>query len=104
MISQPRSDSLKLIIYSSAPAEKVNPSRMPSSYVSHMMPPDSSACTIKRYGATNRKANSTGSVTPVTNAVSAATLNCLAVFGFKSSRASWMIAKAMAGRANMMTG
>ncbi|MNP40379.1 hypothetical protein D3C76_1340180 [compost metagenome] len=57
-----------------------------------------------RYGATNKKANSIGSVTPVSREASAAVRKVLRILGFRSSRASWIIARATAGSANIIIG
>ncbi|MOA47887.1 hypothetical protein D3C78_1705650 [compost metagenome] len=69
-----------------------------------MIMPDNNACMTYKYGATNKKANSTGSVTPVKKDARAAYIKVLRILGFRSSRASWMIAKAIAGRANIIVG
>ena len=49
-------------------------------------------------------ANSSGSVTPVKNEANAAAIIKDAVNFFLSSRAVWYIAKAPAGRPNIITG
>ena len=56
---------------SNSPALKPNPSRISKAFASAIDVPVSTACTTYSGQATNMKANSMGSVTPVRNAVSA---------------------------------
>ncbi|CAH0323762.1 hypothetical protein SRABI80_04902 [Peribacillus frigoritolerans] len=66
--------------------------------------PVNKACTTNRAGATNMKANSKGSVTPVKNeAKPAASINEATCFFFRDF-AEWYMARAAAGKPNIMTG
>ena len=66
--------------------------------------PVSTACTTYSGNATNMNANSSGSVTPVRNAVIAAAPRMPTAIFFCFLSAMWIIASAAAGRPNIRIG
>src|SRR6476661_4117255 len=87
-----------------APAEKPKPSLRPSALTSAIDVPVSTACSRYSGQATNMNANSSGSVTPVTNDVSAPDSSTPPTTLRRPGAASWNIARAAAGSANIMIG
>ena len=86
------------------PAEKPKPSLTPSACIRARDRPVSSACTTYSSGATNMNANSSGSVTPVTNDVSAAA-NRMEPATLRLRGSAWRhMASAAAGSPNIITG
>src|SRR5690625_1249406 len=87
-----------------APAENPNPSLSPSALTNASDVPVSTACTTYSGNATNMNENSIGSVTPVTNEVSAAEIMMPPTTLRFSGFAVRQMANAAAGSANIMIG
>lgn len=97
-------DLLAFSSMSSSPAEKPKPSCPPISVVTAIAMPVRTACATSSTGATNRNANSIGSVMPVTKEASAAE-SMMPPTAFRlPGRAARQMARAAAGRANIMIG
>ena len=84
------------------PWEKVNPMCMSKVYATNCADAASTACTTYSAGATNRNANSTGSVMPVRNEVSAAEIMMPPIFARCAGFAQRQIASAAAGSPNIL--
>ena len=87
-----------------APAEKQKPARNPTKHVITVKTPYNAAYTTYNAGAKNMKPNSKGSVTPQTNAQTAAeAIRPIATY-FLAGLAAWIIAKAAPGIPNIIHG